>query len=314
MPLGVFNLSWYDHNAQRAYPLLNDSGMTDSTGSFRLPMDVIVGLTLSMYSTAGFDAGGFFISSIAFDSTGFKAEISFESQTVNIVVARFWAPREGHTRNKSYRVYGSDQFPSISGTVVIGNLEALDDQPPGQWTFQPDDCRIDPDCIIFHPLCVESLAIENNEGVSERLSGPLTIVFGSNMQGVPVLGQGTPQLRIDAIASVGFSEPCVCAGGFTDAPCVRTINGVAAVNGNIDLLGSGCSKVSPVAGGIQLDSSCCKPCCGCPELEVITDALQQLENERQIWITFVQNLGVQVQSFSMNVLGARLGDRGCINC
>jgi hypothetical protein len=314
MPLGVFNLPWYDHNSQRAYPLLNDSTGLDKTGEFLLPTDVLVGLWLPIYADSGLDAAGFYIRTIAFDQSEIKFVIAFESQAVTFDIATFRASRIGHTRNKPYRVYGLDQYSSVVGTAVIGRFDSVLHQPAGIWEFDPDASRLDPDAILFMPYCVESLAVVNSGGTSVRLTGPIELVLGSNLQGVPILDNGSPQIRLNAVSAVGFADPCVCDGGYTDAPCIRTINGLASVNGNVDILGSGCSKVTPVTNGLQLESNCCQPCCGCPELETITATLQQFESERQIWLSYVQSLGVQVQSFSLNVLGAKLGDKGCVSC
>jgi hypothetical protein len=273
-----------------------------------------VGLWLPVYASSDLNPGRFYLRKFTSDANSISAVVGYEGQSGLLEVASFRVMRADHARNQSYRLVGQGQFQSVVGVVVVGKFDSLDSQPYGSWEFDPDDGRLDPTCIQLIPQCVESLTLVNDGVSSAPLTGPLELNMGANMQAVAIIGQGTPRFRLNAVSASGFEEPCICEGDEAEIPCIRTINGVPSVNGNLELLGNDCAAVQSTATGLVINNSCCSPCCGCPELEKITEDLRAFESERQIWLNFVQGLGTQVQTLSLHALGAKLGDRGCVTC
>jgi DUF1365 family protein len=57
-----------------------------------------------------------------------------------------------------------------------------------------------------------------------------------------------------------------------------------------------------------------QPCCDCEDLETLTQRLEDFNQQRVEFIRFNDRLRSSVDEFSLTVLGARLGDQGCITC
>ena len=156
------------------------------------------------------------------------------------------------------------------------------------------------------------MAESNDNG--DRLYGDVVLVAGTNIRLSTSLDfDGSHRVRIDAIAGEGLNEECACVDAF--GPPIRRINGVSPTfDGNFTFLGNDCVEVSTITNGLRLNDICSKACCGCDELEVITQDLQLFGNEANTVRDFVSRLEAQNRVLSTVILGSRISDDRCDRC
>lgn len=313
MATGIWALEWLNHNAQRNYPLADTASCRDVTGTFRIPEDFLLELDIPIHAGMNVDPARFFVRHVGVFPSGYTVVVGYQPETgdpYNVAIAAF--DRSSHQKYRCYPVNGVDDFEDTVGKVVIGDLENIDRQPPGWWTFDLDSTRIDPDCV--RPLLrgVSSIVCENGTDRSVKLYGDVTLVAGTNCQLVPIItGGGDTVIRINFIEGEGSVEDCVCSGDI-EAPPIRAINGVRPTpDGNFYLIGSDCVKLEPTRNGLKIVNTCAEPCCGPEELERITVDLRNMNREAIELERFLQRLQWSVETMSLIVLGSKLGDKNC---
>ena len=318
MPLGAWNLEWLNLNSQRNYPIAEDATGVSTTGDFAIPDDFIVELDLAVHAGLDVAPGQFFVLHIGAYATGYSVVIGYQPVDLSapIPVATALIARPLHTRNKVYALGGVAPFDDTVGKIVIGRLEAIDDQPPGFHTFDLDGGRLDPDAIRPIIRGVSSIVLSNRGQLSPPLYGDIELVAGTNIQLVPIFVSGQdPKIRINAISGEGTVDACVCEGDEAQTAPITKINGVAPTTaGNFNFVGSDCIQIETIPNGVRVVDVCAKPCCGCAELEKITQDLKRLLSQVGSVDGFVDRLQVNVETMSLTVLGAKINDRGCVQC
>ena len=312
MPIGPINLEWLDHNSQRAFPLAADATQLDVSGAFRLPQDFVVSLYLPIHAGNDVEPGRFFIRTVAVYSTGFSIIVGYQpdvGDAVNVAAANI--ARVSHTTNQAYLLGGVGDFFDSRGVIVIGRLNGIDSQPSGQFQFTLDGGRLETDVIRPMIRGISSIRVVNNNEVSDPIYGDVVIRAGTNMTITPIIQSGQdPVLQFNAVEGAGLTESCVC--GDETAPPIRTINGITPdQDGNFNLLGNPCLELEDIDHGQRLNDVCSQPCCGCTELEVVTDQLERLGQNATTLEAFITALEGQVTQMDLAVLGSRLGDRAC---
>lgn len=316
MPLSNWNLEFLNHNSQRSYPLAADATKTDLTNSFVIPDDFLVGLDLPVSPAMDMITGNFFIRQLGLYASGIQLILAYDSGAGLIDVASTLIPSYQFTRNKVFTLGGIEPFDDIIGKVVVGRLDTIQLQPSGLFSFDLAATRIEPQAIRPMIRGISSLRIANANGVlGEKLYGDIELVAGRNIQLTTINTASETKIVISAISGEGTIADCSCTGEASNAPCIKTINGIApAPDGNFNLVGDDCLTFSSVSNGLKLTDSCCAPCCGCSELEAITLDLERFNAQRGALEQFVNQLLAENTAFSTTVLGARLGDKRCINC
>ena len=316
MPLSQWNLEWLDHNSQRNYPLADDATGLDSTSSFSLPEDFIVQMDLPIHSAMDMDPSRFFIRQINISGVGVSVIISYSGSSGVQDVASASIPRAAHSRYTTYAMGGIEPFDDTVGKITINKFDSLDLQPSGIWNFDYTGSRISPDVVRPIIQGVQSLKVQSANTTSERFYGDIELVAGTNVQLTPVvLGAGSSKIIISAISGEGTIEPCVCEGDAAELPCIKTINGISpTVAGDFSLIGDDCLQVTGGSNAVYIADVCCAPCCGCTELEAITTDLERFNQQKVNLEFFVNQLQSSVTEMNLVVLGARLGDKGCITC
>ncbi len=233
-----------------------------------------------------------------------------------LTVASALIPRQAHLRNTAYALGGVAPFDDTVGKLVIGRLDNIDEQPPGFWTFTLEGARIEPDSIRPIIRGVSALICVNGDQVGARLYGDIELQAGQNMRLTPIVVAGQdPVIRFDAINGEGTVDSCVCEGDEVPTAPIAKINGVTPTpSGDFNIIGSDCLKVTPIDHGLQLEDTCSKPCCGCKELETITQDMSRLGKQSEAVQEFVNQLQDAVMTMDLVVLGAKLQDRGCNTC
>lgn len=313
MPLGLWNQEWLGQNAQRRYPLSDDSSGVDTSGSFRLPGDFLVNLDLPIAAAASADPSRFFLRQIGVYATGVSLLIGYQPVVGTAVdVATALIPGDTFTPNRTYALAGVDDFADTVGTVTIGKLSSLDEQPAGLFTFVLDNARIEPDCVRPQLRGFGGLYVRRGQELLGPFYGDIELVAESNCELTPSVVDGTPQILISAVEGAGLAEPCVCADADAAAPPIYRVNNVTpTAAGDLSVIGDDCLQITTFPGGIKIEDACSKPCCGCEELEAITRDLESFGAKFTTLENFLNRLEGSVQQTSLVVLGSRLNDNGC---
>lgn len=311
MVIGIRQLEWLNHNSQRAYPLTADSTRKDNgaTPVFEIPDDFIVAMYLPVDWSMDIEVHKFYVSSISAYGSGFQVEVSYDGT----VKAKALIPRTGHTENTTYTLSGVDDLNGIRGHITIGSLDNIDTQPSGTFNFDLEDARLEPDVIRPNIRGVASVQVQNGDEVSRKLYGNVRLRAGRNTRLWVEDEEGSdPVIVFDAIEGEGLNEDCYCEA---DANPIKTINGISPdEQGNFVFLGGNCVDVAEGDHAVTFVDQCSEPCCGCKELEAVTEALEAFGDKAATLENFLVNLEARVTQMDQTILGARLGDRGCDNC
>lgn len=317
MALGLVNLEFLNHNAQRRYPFADDADLTDTTGTFTLPNSFIVELDLPIHAGLDVSASSFFLYSIGVFSGGYGVVIGYQPASGDpISVASAFIPRQDFTRNKTFVLGGLGDFADTIGKIVIGRFDDIDNQAPGYWLFTLETARLDPDAVRPIIRGVSSITCVNGDQRSAALYGDIELVAGSNMRIDTIVQAGqNPIIRFNAINGAGTIDPCVCTGDAAVTDPITSINGVGPTPaGEFNIVGSACVQITPITNGIKIEDTCSAPCCGCAELERITQDLTRLMTQGLAVEKFIDKLGAAVDTMSLVVLGSRISDNGCVTC
>lgn len=313
MPAGFWNKEFLNSNSQRAYPLTEWA--TKTSGTFEIPDEFILGLYFPVHAGLNVQTSKFFISRITVFATGFNIALSYDDGTADPpVVATAIIARNSHTEYASYAMPGKDDFDDAVGKIVIGRLANIDALPAGDYLFNFADGAVEVDCIRPMIRDVRGIVAVNGSDRSERMYGDIELIAGQNIVITPIIVAGqNPKIRIDAIEGEGLIEECICADELS--PPIRTINGIPpTATGDFTLIGDECIELQSVSNGIRLLDICSAPCCGCEELEALTQELEVLGNAQLTVRNFVSNLSKQVTTMGEIVLGSVLRDDGCYTC
>ena len=316
MSIRNWNSEWLSHNANRDYPLTVEASGYSVDGTFRLPRDFIVACYLSLNAAHNVDPARFTIKSIGVFSTGATLVIGYQTDEEVITVATAMIPRDSHVKNAPYRLGGVGDYSDLDGWIVINQFDSLDEQPAGSWRFDIDGGRLELDVVRPQIRGVTRLRAQNGSELSDPITGDIILRAGRNMRITPVVVSGQdPAFVFDAIEGEGLNEDCICDGDVEKGPPIRTINKIPpTVDGDFTLLGNECLEFVPIENGLQAKDTCSEPCCGCPELEAVTQALEEFGRQATTLENFLVSLEARVTQMDQSILGSRLGDRGCIQC
>ena len=310
MPIGNWNLQWLNHNTQRSYPLTERASKQDVTGTIRLPDSFIVGLYLPISATTVTSPANFFIRSVLIAPTGFNVTISYVVDATVVDVAAANIPRAGHTPNRVYALGGVDDFADTVGQIVLGPLTEVDALPQGLYTFNLAGAEIEPDAIRPYLRGVSRLQVLNNNQLSEEIYGDVVLAAGPNMRIDAATSGGQTIITFKAISGENLNQDCACNIP-DEAECIRCINGVCSSDGNFNFSYDDCVDIQPAANGLVFSDTCAAPCCGCAELDAITEQINRFGDGVTTLQNFVARLGAEVTQMSLVVLSSRLGDANC---
>lgn len=314
MPTIVLNREWLEQNSQRSYPLTRDSEKLDISSSFSLPENFIVDLSLSVPTSLNVDPAGFFIRYVGNYSTGFSVVVGYtNADDESFDVASANVPRAAHTPFDVYELNGvaGGVFAAARGKVVIGRLDNIDLQPSGLFEFDLNGGRLEPRTVMPTLNGVTSLSVQSQGVTLGPFYNVVRLRAGDNMKIEVEEGEEGEDVVIvlSAIDGTGLNEDCVCS---EERRPIYTINGVGPdENNNFNLLGTECIEISELSNGLRIDDICSKPCCGCDELEKLTQSLELFGSKSATLDNFLVGLEATVHQMDMVVLGSRLNDRGC---
>lgn len=302
---GIWNIDWLARNATRNFPVIDGASREDTTGSAVIPNDLIVDLVFPVLATAYTDPTKFYILSVVSFPQGVIINLGYDGT----MIATASISTTGFTANSFYPLYGSGDFSESVGTIVIGSLDNMDSIGAGNWTFAEADTRLNP-CVIRPSLKgVTSITTVHGTEESEKLYGDIALAAGQNTRLRVVTVAGVPTIYIDFIDGEGTLEECDCDNIPDDAVPIRTINGIPGnSSGDFTLIGSDCMLLNALTNGIAISDICSEPCCGCEELEVVTDALDKLDTAVTTQGNYIGRLDGSMTQLIESVMASKLNE------
>jgi hypothetical protein len=204
-------------------------------------------------------------------------------------------PSSSGAVNTHVRLNGLGNYADCRGTIVFGRTESTAGLPAGIYTFDPSVSVLEP-CSIRPDLSgVRSISVTSS-GRRWRLSNNVNLVQGANTR--IVYDEATNSLTFSAIDGEGFVDDCDCEPN--TPPCVQMINGISA--GVFEIVGDGgCTDVSVSGNRITIRNTCAEPCCGCPELEALTEGLNNFAATVQRLEEYSALLDARMHSLDKNM-------------
>lgn len=311
------NIEWYNQNSGRAFPLAEDCSRQADDG-FILPDSLIVDLSCVVPSLAG---SVFHLAEISLTGTLLRGVIANGAD----IIATFTAELAVISRYTRVTLVGTPgSYDDLQGVVVLGDpllyrMEML----AGRHVFNYTTAAIEPRAIRPALRAVRSLQVSDSRGaLSAVLHGNVRLIPGRNIRLTPVpatvavqtdpitgaqvsVVTAGPGIRIDATTDRNYSDPCECDNALDLGGPILSINGVTPDSaGNIDLVPtSSCLQITP--GGpavVELNDTCTKPCCGCSELNAVTDGARNANMSVSNLGRAIATLEATINAFKAEVL------------
>jgi len=304
----IVNVGWLNQNALRAYPLSESATRRDTTDSYTLPDDLLVDMVLPVNASLNYNPASFYVSHVDVFGSGITVEISYWTGSAGAVVGSIAVDTATVTENKTYYLQGEDDFEGVLGKLVVGDVSTIL-QRPGSYAFDLAGGRIESSVVVPDLRGVSGFRViedENDDGMLYQ--GDIAFEPGSNFRITVADYLGKKVLTFSAIDGEGTIADCVCEEELAELEPIRTINGVLPDDlGNISLLGDDCLEVTPQAGdnAVQLTDKCSKPCCGCPELDVLVDDQKRVRDQVQTLENLTRKLesNLDVMQTLMSMIG-----------
>jgi len=287
---------WLNQNAYRSYPLKEDTRLI-STDDARvtLPNYLIVDFVLTVAGPATIHIWLTNVSQVG----GFLSFV-FKDDNNNII-ATLAVDGNAHTPNQAYAITGQDEYEDARGKIVLGDLSHLrTDFPDGAYAYAAE---LEPGVVRPDLRGVRSIRVGSDTTLSPRITGNVKFLEGNNIRLTYLPDYN--MIRIDALDTTGFDEECECEppGG---PDCIRRINGINIED--VQIIGDGnCMEVVTTGNIITLKDRCSEPCCGCPELEFITQNLELLQSTLSRVESLASLLQTRYQEFVTSLLASTKG-------
>jgi hypothetical protein len=308
----VSHKEWLNDNMYRSYPFSEGASLKPAppASQVSVPDYLVTDMVLTVPSNKTFTASlsvltlvGDFLTLIFSDDSG--NHICSMSASVS-----------GHEENSAYRLAPADDYVTANGKIVIGDLQRfVNEFPDGSYSFTGAELE---SCVVRPDLQgVSTMTVVNGSTRSLPLYGDINLIEGSNIRLTYI--PGLNGIRIDAIDSSGFNNPCdpggdggdgdVGDGGGSTTTFISTINGVAAED--VTIVGDGkCVTVTTSGNQITISDTCSTPCCGCEELNFVLNHLEILQST----LARLDQYSIQLQYNTGNLINSMLGTTGGANC
>lgn len=315
----IWNSPWLNQNSQRNYPLSEEASTLDVSGSFRLPLDLIVDFVWPVQATANVQTDKFHVKSVGIFGSGVAITFGYydEDEGESVTVGSVSVSADTHERNQSYFIAGLGDFYDSVGKVTIGSLDNVL-ASGGSYTFDVDGARLEPTTVRPALKGVSALVMVNGTDRSDPLYGDVEMTAGQNIRLTVFEPEGdeNPRIRIDAVADDDFTEDCDCTNLTSDSPPIRSINGVSPdpITGNIDLVSlDECLVVENDSTNfaVKLTDQCSESCCGCTELEQVINDLNLLNLQISTLNGVATDLRAQITTATLNLLASKTTGGPC---
>lgn len=291
MSLGLWNLQWLNHNAQRSYPICDwASKKCKISDEIRLPDDFLLAINFAISTALTVNIDQFYISSVSISTQGVTVNIGYKDVSDIVAVSHLPLLDDEVVTGA---LTGINEFDDTVGYIAINPKSSIFKLTPGYYTFDYEATAIEPDCIRPMLRAVTSVRIQNSGSYSEKLYGDIVLVAGNNISLDIVSHDATRSvIRISAISSEEdmYTQKC----GDIDnkkMQCITSINGVTGDNGgNISINGLGCMAVGSGGNTIILTDTCAEPCCGCAETNALEAQIDRVISGENTLNDFIDKL------------------------
>jgi hypothetical protein len=261
----IDSLDWSDLNSLRKYPIRDGFSAVSIDETFSIPDSLIVDFSLSATTDV---TRRFYISSVQNNLNSLTITVS---DFFSAVVGTFTISAATHTYGKDYYMTASADYVGASGKITIGSLEGLQTQPAGLFQFNEVSTELEPRTIIPGLQGIDRISFVDADNGRVSLTGDVTLISRSYLK----FSYEDEIMYLDAGDPLGLSKQCATSN------CVKSINGVVPDpnTGDVGILGINCISISsPAQYTLEMKDTCCQPCSGCNDLEVLTQRLTSLEN------------------------------------
>ena len=298
-----WNMEWLNGNAERAFPFKEDVSLRDTNSVIQIPTRLVVDLVFVV--PAGSDYR-YYLKSLMFSGTHLNLVMADESDNT---VSSVTVDVQTHSRNDAYTMEGEGSFSGATGRIALGDLSELErDLPPGVYEFTLAATEFELRTVRPDLRAVYSLSAISADGtVTDDITGVVQLISGANVRltYVPAAGGNPAGIRIDATGNEDYVEDCDCDSQVVPLEPIRSINGVGAnqASGRLDVeSATPCLTLSVSGDTLVLTDTCSQPCCGCPELEFLTERLKLLDDTVGRIEAFQAELSDRELTFYQNVL------------
>lgn len=300
----LWNVNWLNANSQRKYPIFEEAGLKDTTGTFEIPNDLIVDLIWPFHLDATIDQSLFHIKAIGVFGAGVTIAIGYNGESIGSVSI----DASAFTTNQTYYIQGTGQFYDTLGKIVIGSLDTILNSA-GSFQFDVSNARLEPTVVKPDIRGVNAIYVRNGDETSDAIQGDVVFQAGRNFLINFFTGAVDEPDRIvlSAIEGAGLNEDCACGEG-ASRPCIETINGIGPdSNGDFELIEDDCIKLDAIANGLKIRDDCSKPCCGCDELQVVLDTKGFMEDQTVSLRTLLTRIEAKLNAMETNLLSSKTG-------
>jgi hypothetical protein len=289
----VVNTEWLNENSLRNYPFRENARLipVDTDGALladvRLPNYLVVDFVITMPGPTIPD-----VYLAQFARVGNLATFTFTDSN-DIIVSTLAVDTNQHSKNDAYGIVGTGTYSDVRGRVVLGDLNTLfTDLAEGLFNFTQADAAFEAAVVRPDLRGVRSLQVDQGGALSDYLFGHVKLVEGTNIRLTHLPEYNA--IRIDAINGAGLNQECDCDDPLEDQ-CVTQLNGIPL--DDLEIIGDGCVKVQVSGNTIVISDTCSEPCCGCPELEFLTENLKVLSATVSTLETYAHELSAKIHQF-----------------
>lgn len=291
----VYNLEFLNKNSLINYPIREDANRTSINGDFELPNSLVVDFVLVI--PENLSARILFIKRFSLLGTLISFEIDDD---VGNIAAMIVVDVTTHRSFTGYDIVGIGQYLSARGRIVLGDLSETIAKPNGAFEFAIASSQFEITTLRPDIRGINGLILVNGGVESTPIYGDIQLVAGANFQ---ITEPSAGVIRLNAISGEGLTTVDPCATAFTPPPPIRTINGVGPNgSGDFGIEGSACMEITAAGALLTLEDKCSAACCGCLELEWLTERLEILIQQNSDLNQFAVGLETYMQEFQANVL------------
>lgn len=291
----ILNQEWLNDNSNRNYPFREDVSLIPvEDSSIRLPNSLIVDTVFTIAGTTP----RVYLSSILL--VGTFINLTFKDMT-DVIVTTINVDTSTYSMYDAILLYGIANYSDARGRLILGDIAKFRSVfKDGSYTFTLATSELEP-CVVRPALRgVRSLILVNNDIESEKLTGVIRLVAGTNMK--LSYDATLNEIRLDALTlpGVNYTDVCDCADP-TAPQCIKSINGISI--DDVEILGDGkCVEITKNGNELTITDICSTPCCGCTELEFLTSSLAILESNVSKVESYYSMLNGKLDEFLNNAL------------
>jgi len=295
-------LEFLDENLHRSYPIEDDNGAVDATGSFTMPSSLISDIFLCVPCLPEVDKSQFYIERVVVRKNFIDIEVGYDDALITSPLGVF---RSIDTSADPHSTYDFTPYEYtgggalsplyyMTGQITIG--ECVDTvRSLGSWSF--DQSTTDKSTKILQTRVSKGLLNVQYISINNRLyTGNVKLKEGANVSldvDTRTLDGGDTETVVTVSASLNAGSTLQLSNdedvlaALTDlyGRPIRTINGMLPdPNRNFNILGGDCTAIEAEGShSVVISNPCARPCCD--EDTNIDNILASIANLNQRYAT-----------------------------